>query len=98
MSLRRAFVALGLLSFVSAAHAGYMIEREDGGNNTLVQGREYSYVVRSNPAIYDSIDLRATGALADYSIFVGAGVQIGPNEFRVDASGELHFIVRYHKA
>jgi len=63
-----------------------------------VQGREYSYVVRSTPALYDSVDLRATGALADYSIFAGAGVQIGPSEYRVDSSGELRFIVRYHKA
>lgn len=96
--LKSLFIA-GLMTVTSsAAFAGYTITREDGGTNTLVQGREYSYVVHSAPALFDSVDLRATGALADYTILAGAGVQIGPTEYRVDSSGELHFIIRYHKA
>lgn len=99
MKLLRTFLVAGLVATASsAAFAGYSISRVDGGNDTLVQGRWYSYQVTSSPALFDSVDLRAVGALADYDITVGNGVQIGPTQFRVDSTGKLNFLIRYHKA
>jgi hypothetical protein len=97
---RKLIALFSLLTLANAASsfAGYTITRTDGRPLVLVQGREYQMQVQSSPALYDNVYLQATGALANYDIFVGNGIQVGPNEYKVDSSGRLIFNIRFHSA
>ncbi len=92
------FVGGILLSAVSSAFAGYTITRTDGRPLNLVQGRDYQLQIVSSPALFDNVFLQTSGALASCDIFVGNGVQVGPNEYKVDATGKLIFTIRFHQA
>ncbi|MCB4756857.1 MAG: hypothetical protein LHV69_07500 [Elusimicrobia bacterium] len=94
MSRRFPLLLAGLIfGAVSYASAAYTVQREDGGSNTIVQGREYGFVLTSNPPVFDNIRILSNGA-APYQIVVGAGVQRGADIYKPDSSGRLSFILR----
>lgn len=91
--------ALLALGFSQEIYAAYLLQRQDGRPNQLVQGRYYLFAMtQTNPIFRDPVRIRFGGVSPGEYDYNSPNVQVEPDVYRLDANDSFLFFVRFYVA